>query len=156
RDSSSRLNHLVGGRLFPGEHQRARFRVHDDGDGIALTLHSNDGQVWLNLRARPAEALPPDSRFGSLEAASDFFAAGAVGYSATAEGTRLDGVCLCTRTWHVEPLAVESVFSSYFADPARFPPGSVSLDCALLMRDVQHEFRGLDDLYVREPREHAP
>src|SRR5439155_17437687 len=42
RDSSSWLNHLVGGHLFPGEHQRARFRVHDADGRIALTLRSDD------------------------------------------------------------------------------------------------------------------
>ena len=29
RDSSSRLTALVGGRLFPGEHHRGRFSVHE-------------------------------------------------------------------------------------------------------------------------------
>src|SRR6202022_39026 len=30
RDSNSLANHLVGGRLFSGEHHRASFDVHDD------------------------------------------------------------------------------------------------------------------------------
>jgi hypothetical protein len=34
RDTSSRLNHWLGGRLFPGEHHQARFDVRDnDGAG---------------------------------------------------------------------------------------------------------------------------
>jgi len=155
RDSSSWLNHLVGGRLFPGEHQRARFRVHDADGRIALTLRSDDGQVWLNLRARPADALPPSSRFPSLEAASDFFAAGSVGYSVTSGGTRLDGVCLCTQVWRVEPLEVESVFSSYFADPRRFPPGSVEFDCALLMRNIRHRWEQVSAFQTEGEKPHA-
>jgi hypothetical protein len=48
----------------------------------------------------------------------------------------------------VEPLAVERVFSSYFADESRFPVGSWSFDCALLMRDIHHEWQAEDDLYI--------
>src|SRR5438105_15949149 len=42
------------------------------------------------------------------------------------------------RSWQVQPLAVEEVYSSYFADARRFPPGSVVFDSALLMRDIPH------------------
>jgi hypothetical protein len=35
---------------------------------------------------------------------------------------------------------VEEVHSSYFADEKRFPPGSVSFDCALAMRNLEHEW----------------
>jgi uncharacterized protein YqjF (DUF2071 family) len=33
RDTSSYLNHLAGGRLFPGEHHRADFTVSDTSNG---------------------------------------------------------------------------------------------------------------------------
>ena len=35
---------------------------------------------------------------------------------------------------------MEQVRSSFFDDPARFPPGSATFDCALLMRGVEHEW----------------
>lgn len=38
RDTGSLINHLAGGRLFPGEHQRARFTVTDDEDRIAFEI----------------------------------------------------------------------------------------------------------------------
>jgi hypothetical protein len=53
--------------------------------------------------------------------------------------------------WRVEPLAVESVASSAFDDPARYPAGSIAFDCALLMRGLAHEWHGRDDLYCEPP-----
>jgi hypothetical protein len=141
RDSDSLLNHLAGGRVFPGEHHRARFDVVDGPDGISLAMRSLDGEVAVDLRAHPAALLPPTSRFASLDEASAFFANGSLGYSARSDGDRLDGLALVTRNWRVEPLAVERVESSFFSDRRLFPPGSVEFDCALLMRDIEHEWR---------------
>lgn len=81
------------------------------------------------------------SVFRSLGDASAFFEPGALGYSATADGSRLDGVVLRTRSWRVEPLSIDRVFSSYFADRSLLPAGSVTFDCALLMRDIEHEWQ---------------
>lgn len=79
---------------------------------------------------------------------SGFFERGSLGYSSTRDASRLDGMELRTQEWRVEPLDVEEVHSSYFNDPARFPPGSVELDCALVMRNIAHEWHGADDLYT--------
>jgi hypothetical protein len=38
--------------------------------------------------------------------------------------------------WAVEPVEVRAVRSSFFEDTRLFPPGSATLDCALLMRDI--------------------
>jgi hypothetical protein len=48
----------------------------------------------------------------------------------------------------VEPLQVEEVHSSYFSDEARFPKGSVVFDCALVMRNLGHEWHSAEDLYI--------
>ncbi len=146
RDTSSLLNHLTGGRLFPGAQHRSRFHVRDDGEAIDFSMEAADGAV-IRLRARPGAALPATSRFPSMQAASDFYEAGSLGFSASRDGQRLEGVTLCTRVWRMEPLVLESVYSSYFADERRFPRGSVELDSAVLMRDIPHEWRsapGLD------------
>ena len=57
RDTGSLMNHLVGGRLFPGEHQRATFRVEDTGDRIALGMTSSDGRVQVDVAGRVATEL---------------------------------------------------------------------------------------------------
>ena len=146
RDSSSRLNALVGGRLFPGEHHRARFDVREADDALNVAFESDDGVTRVSVAARAVEALPASSCFTSLDEASRFFEGGALGYSATRDPERFDGLELRCKTWSVRPLAVEAVRSSYFDDPARFPPGSATFDCALLMRDVAHEWHTREDV----------
>jgi hypothetical protein len=98
------------------------------------------GSADVRLLARTSNRLPATSCFASLETASAFFAAGSVGYSATRNGARLDGLALRTLSWRIEPLDVHAIFSHYFTDPSRFPPGSVTFDSALLMRNLAHEW----------------
>jgi hypothetical protein len=148
RDTGSLMNHLAGGRLFPGEHHRASFGVEDDGDRISLEMRSADGQVRVEVSGRTATALPPASIFGTVAAASAFFEPGSVGYSVTASGDRLDGVVLKTHTWSVAPLTMDRVFSSYFADESMFPAGTTAFDCALIMRNIAHEWQAGAPMYV--------
>src|SRR5262249_53714242 len=106
RDTGSLVNHLAGGRLFPGEHPPATFRVTEDDQSIALHMRSADGQVELDVVGRTAAGLPPSSRFATVHDASAFFERGGVGYSVTSSGNRLDGIVLKTDSWQVQPLAV--------------------------------------------------
>jgi hypothetical protein len=100
------------------------------------------------LAGRPANALPASSIFPDAEAASAFFEPGSVGFPATASGQRLDQVVLTTHRWAVSPLDMERVHSSYFAGPERFPPGSATFDCTLVMRNVAHEWHEGPSLYL--------
>ena len=142
------MNHLAGGRLFPGEHQRATFQVTEDDQCIALHMRSADGQVELDVVGRPAAQLPASSPFATVSEASAFFEGGGIGYSVTSSGNRLDGVALKTDSWHVEPLAVERAYSSYFEDRARFPTGSIRFDCGLVMRNIPHEWETAEDMFL--------
>ena len=151
RDTSSRLNAIVGGRLFPGEHHHARFEVTETEDRLQVAFESDDGQARVSVSARLANGLPADSVFGSAEEASRFFEGGALGYSATRKPGRYDGLELRCKTWAVQPLAVEAVRSSYFDDRTKFPEGSATFDCALLMRGIEHEWHTREDLYGGEP-----
>ena len=148
RDTGSLMNHLVGGRLFPGEHQRASFRIEEAGDRIALTMSSTDGRIQVDVAGRIAEQLPASSIFRTLAAASQFFEPGSVGYSATASGKRLDGVVLKTHAWKVAPLAMERVSSTYFEDRSSFPAGTITFDCALIMRNIAHEWQAGAPMYI--------
>lgn len=145
RDTGSPLNPLLGGRFFPGEHQRARFHVREDARAIDLAMRTLDGAADVRLKAHATDTLPPGSVLGTLEAASRFFAAGSVGYSATGDGPRPDGLELRTSAWHIEPLDVELAESQYFAAGARYPAGSVDLDSALIMRNISHEWRAVPE-----------
>ena len=146
RDTSSRLNAWAGGRVFPGEHHRARFEVREAAGRYHVAVASNDDETRLTLDARVADALPSDSVFASLDEASAFFEAGSLGYSATRRQRHFDGIELRCLDWSVRPLAVEHLESNWFQDPARFPAGSVKLDCALLMTDVAHQWLARDPI----------
>jgi len=148
RDTGSFMNHLAGGRLFPGEHHRATFSVREDPKSIDLRMHSHDGAVSVQLSGRLGDPIPSTSCFSTLEAASRFFEPGSLGYSVTGEPGRLDGIELRTRDWRVEALQIDEVHSSYFSDTTRFPRGSVEFDCALMMRNLTHEWHNAEDLYV--------
>jgi len=140
RDTSSRFNVAVGGRIFPGEHHPAEFRVEESDERLSVALQSADGLTRVRVEARVAGALPASSVFGSLDEASRFFAGGSLGYSATRRAGVYDGLELRSFGWAVEPLEVTGVESTFFGDQTRFPPGSVQFDCALLMRRIAHEW----------------
>jgi hypothetical protein len=111
-------------------------------------MESLDGGVKVELSATLSSSLDEGSCFSSTSDASKFFEAGSLGYSRTAEGRRLDGLVLGTDGWKVEPLRVDRVYSSYFADTTLFPPGSATFDCALLMRNTRCEWHAAEDLYL--------
>jgi hypothetical protein len=146
RDTGSLVNHVAGGRLFPGEHHRATFHVTEDGERIALHMHSADGQVELDVAGRTATELPATSRFATVSDASAFFERGGIGYSVTSSGDRLDGVVLTTDAWKVEALDVERARSTYFDDRTRFPSGSICFDCGLMMRNIPHEWTAAQEI----------
>ena len=148
RDTSSHLNHLLGGRIFPGEHHQASFNVADSASEIRFDMKSADGEVSVEIEGNIVKDLPSSSIFSSLPEASSFFEGGSLGYSVTREPDRLDGLKLETKEWRVEPLQVSRVFSSYFSDEKNFPTGSIDFDHALIMRNVAHEWHSADDLYV--------
>ncbi|MEI9896455.1 MAG: DUF2071 domain-containing protein [Chthoniobacter sp.] len=148
RDTGSWLNHLAGGRVFPGEHHLADFAVDDDGTKIAMSIRARDGRMGVGLRARTADALPVSSCFASLAEASAYFEGGSVGYSVTRDCCRLDGIRLQTEGWEVRPLDVEHVESSFFADESIFPAGSATFDHALVMRDIRHQWHHMEDIFT--------
>lgn len=146
RDTSSSLNAWAGGRLFPGEHHHARFTVSEEKRSLRVAFRSDDGGAHGEIEARPAPELPPHSIFGSLEEASSFFERGSLGYSETSIPGVYHGLELKTSDWKIEPLEVTRAVSSFFEDRSRFPEGSVEFDCALLMRNLRHEWHGRDTL----------
>jgi hypothetical protein len=148
RDTDSLINTLAGGRLFPGEHHRASFDVLENNEEISLKVSSLDQLIKIEVTGKISNQMPLGSVFSSLEEASRYFQGGSVGYSVTAEQNRLDGLVLHTEQWKVHPLEISAVYSSYFSDTTKFPPGTVEFDCALIMKNVLHEWHGADNMYI--------
>jgi len=149
RDTGSWLNHLGGGRVFPGEHHLADFAVTDDGSRVSMSIRARDGKMSVQLRAQESNSLPQTSCFGSVAESSAYFEGGSVGYSVTRDCCRLDGIRLQIDRWQVRPLAVEHVESTFFADDSKFPAGSVTFDHALIMRDISHRWHVEADMITK-------
>lgn len=150
RDTGSLLNYLGGGRLFPGEHHRARFDVTDDGRSLSMRVRSHDGAMEVTLRGTESDALPATSRFASLAEASAFFEAGHTGYSVTRAPHRLDGLRLRTEVWQLRPFDIAEVASTFFSDDGLFPPGSAIFDHALIMRNACHRWHQEADMVIED------
>lgn len=146
RDTSSKLNTIVGGKLFSGFHNHAHFSVIERDHHYRVALDSDDGKTHVLVEGRISTALPAASAFRSLREASAFFEAGSVGYSVTPRIGEYDGLELRSLKWGVEPLSVEKIESSFFENEGLFPQGSLQFDCALIMRNIQHEWHGRESM----------
>jgi len=140
RDSSSWFNTLVGGRLFPGLHHRARFAVQESETRWSVRFASVDGSAAVSVDAELADRVPAGSVFGDLTEATEFFRAGANGFSPAACPDCYDGLKLQADRWSLEPLDVRQVSSSLFDDRGQFPAGAAEFDSAFLMRNVPHRW----------------
>jgi len=156
RDSDSMATVLAGGRLFPGEHHRASFDVRETARDLHVAFASTDRTARVSIDVRVALRLQGSALFAGLRDASEFFRHGSAGFSATRDGDRLDGLELRAGRWVVEPAEVLAVSSSFFDDARRFPPGSATLDCALLMRDIPATWTALPTPHLTAPQLTAP
>ena len=138
RDTSSKLNTLVGGRLFPGRHYQAKFNVAEKEGNYKIDFDSSDGTKIL-IVANETKLFTEKSIFRTLDEASEFFKNGDLGYSPN-KG-KLEGLRLKAFNWKVRPLNVLDVKSSFFENEAIFPKGSVTFDNALLMTNIEHEWK---------------
>lgn len=150
RDTSAWLNRLAGGKLFPGVHHAAQYRVSETDNRFEIEMRSDDGVAFVTVRARTTDSLPADSIFESLNEASEFFQRGSLGWSSRIEKCTFDGLELNCAEWRMEPLDVEHVESSFFGDAMRFPPGSVKFDSAFLMRNIPHEWHARGHLAIEK------
>lgn len=142
RDTSLKLNALVGGRIFPGKHYSAEFNVVENNGNYHIDFTSSD-DTEIYIDAKEASLFNDNSIFGTLANASDFFENGDLGYSPNKD--KFDGLRLKAYKWEVRPLEVLKVKSSFFENEEFFPKGSVSFDNALLMTNIEHEWRSERD-----------
>ena len=140
RNTDSALNHFAGGRIFPGEHNKAKFQVTENASGIEFAMKSDDDEIFVKLKGEISQVFPANSIFFSLDEASKFFEKGSLGYSATKNGNYLDGINLEIENWRVESLKIEFVESSFYDNETIFPKGSIEFDHALIMRNAAHEW----------------
>ncbi|MES1220493.1 MAG: DUF2071 domain-containing protein [Bacteroidota bacterium] len=143
RDSSSFLNNLAGGRIFPGKHFHTKFNVHEQNDHYHISFKSSDN-TSISIDADKANSFDNNSIFKTLENASAFFEKGEIGYSPNTN--KLEGLKLKIYKWQVSPLKVTNVKSSFFENEVVFPKGSVKFDNALLMQYADHEWNYIGEI----------
>lgn len=142
RDTSLRLNSVIGGRLFPGKHYLAKFNVVETNANYHIDIVSSDNTT-LTVDAHEVNNFNNNSIFKTLDNASAFFEKGAIGYSPNKDN--FEGLELRAYTWEVRPLNVSNVQSSFFEDENVFPKGSIQFDNALLMTKIEHEWHSVTD-----------
>ena len=140
RDTSSKLNSLAGGTIFPGVYHLADFTVDESNGNYNIGFVSED-KTSLSIRAEETDEWNDQSVFDNLDCVSKFFQDGSVGYSP--HKNDFDGLEIKAHNWKVSLLKVTKVNSSFFEDLAIFPKGSVVFDNALLMKGIEHEWIGL-------------
>lgn len=138
RDTSLKFNALVGGRLFPGRHHQAKFNVSEKDGNYHVDFKSSD-DTSISIDASETTLFNDQSIFGTLSNASAFFEAGDMGYSPNK--AKFEGLRLKAYKWEVRPLDVLKVSSSFFENEEFFPQGSVTFDNALLMTNIEHEWK---------------
>jgi hypothetical protein len=148
RDTNALFNRLVGGKLFPGMHHAATFRVSETAEHFELEMRSDDQVTSVCIQGHVAKNLATDSIFRSLDEASEFFRRGALGWSARTNENTFDGLELSCEQWRMEPLAVERVESRFFQNRELFPTGSATFDSAFLMRNIPHQWHARGRLTV--------
>jgi len=156
RDTNSRLNAARRWANLP----RAALSWNVSGQGderhLEVGFASDDGHVAMEVAAKTSKEWPHESVFASIEEASSFFEAGSLGYSPASEAGRFQGLELRCSSWQVEPLTIDRVRSSLFDERRQFPLGTIALDCALLMRGIEHEWHGRVDLCCEPQAERWP
>ena len=140
RDTSSKLNSLAGGTIFPGIHHLAKFKVIENNGNYEVSFISND-ETFLSIKAKETEKWNNESVFEDLNCVSNFFENGSIGYSP--DKNDFEGLELKTQNWEDSLLEVESVKSSFFENENIFPKGTLKFDNPLLMKNIEHEWIGL-------------
>ncbi len=146
RETDQRLVELLGGRLFPGVHHHARFQVSESPSRLEMHVASNDSKADVHFSARVLGEWRGTSSFGSFDEVSEFFRRGDCGFSCSLRGDELEGLQLKMLKWEMVPMQIETQHCAFYADPDRFPAGSLEFDCGLLMRGIPHEWHQLKDI----------
>lgn len=129
RHSSSLLPILAGGRFFPGVQKHARFELRETETRFHVEMRAPDAYALADVELSNAWS---SSLFGTVDAVSDFYRQGAIGWSPRRNGEGAEPLRLTSQTWSIEPARIREIRSSFFDS---FPGGSAELDNAVIMRN---------------------
>ncbi|WNJ16071.1 DUF2071 domain-containing protein [Pontibacter sp. G13] len=150
RETSLPIHVIAGGRLYPGIYHLAKFRSREKNGKYAIKMSGNS-DTSVAIQAKVSDYFPFESVFREVEYASTFFRKEAIGYTPRYQLSIFDGLRLHMPRWQVTPMHVSQVKVSFFENPAIFPPGSIYFDHALLVENVEYEWRRVDQLIAPRP-----
>jgi len=130
RHSSAWHPVLLGGRLFPGVHRKARFTTRESGGRYAVTMDAGEHSLEADVEIGGAWS---SGFFASVDEASEFYRAGRIGWSLGHDGRRVEPVVLSSDAWAVEGARLHSLRSSFFE---ALPAGAAVFDSVVVMRDL--------------------
>ncbi len=130
RHSSAWFPVLFGGRVFPGVHRKARFRVDESADRYAVTMDAEGESLAADVEIGGEWK---SELFPTIEDASEFYRSGRVGLSRRRDGVSLEPVTLTSTAWTVEGAQLRSLRSSFFD---ALPAGAAVFDSVVVMRDL--------------------
>jgi len=143
RETDQCLVRLLGGRLFPGIHGPASFKVNESSAGIRMDVTSADGKADVNLEVLRHPEWNATKLFQSFDEMSRFFKKGDCGFSCSLHGGKLEGIQLKTLQWTLSPLQTVRVRSAFYDDESIC---SIGFDCAVMMSGVPHEWHEIADI----------
>lgn len=121
---------LFGGRLFPGVHRKARFRIKEARGRYAVAMSADGHNIDADVEVGGEWS---SGVFASIDEASDFYRAGRVGWSLAHDRRTVEPVTLASEEWKVEPARLHRLRSSFFD---ALPRGSAVFDSVVVMRDL--------------------
>ncbi len=140
RVTSSRLNAMAGGRIFPGVHQRRAFEVDETDESFHVrAIDPATGRAELDVRTTLTDSWQSQI-FASQEGSDSCMCIGSLGYSPGRNPISFEGLRLEMCEPRFESLLIEHARVAFFEDPSRFPSGSIDVDHALLMRNISHRW----------------
>jgi hypothetical protein len=140
RDTASAFNSWAGGRIFPGIFQRTLFQVNENAGHYHVEITHAGAKPHVIFDGLECDDFSASSIFGSLDEASEFFAKGAVGYSAAKDNSHYQGMELRLLEWQIRPLKITRAYVRLYEDANDFPKGSVQIDSAMVMKKLRHEW----------------
>jgi hypothetical protein len=137
RDTTAR-SIVLGGSIFPGKLYHGRFHVHEQDGRFRINCNSDDDQSHIRVDAFAADFLPKEAIFASVEEAATFFQASTTLYTNATPTGELEGMEITPSTWPIRAMALWESSSTLLE--RLIPKESLTLDCAMLLRNVDYEW----------------
>jgi hypothetical protein len=134
RDTTAR-SALLGGNIFPGKLNHARFHVHEQDARYRIHCDSDDQKSHVQVDAFAADFLPKTAIFASVEEAATFLQPATTFYTSATPSGDLEGLEIAPKNLPIQAMALWDAKSNLFQSDSS-PLAEV--DCAMLLRNVEY------------------